>query len=186
MAVLPAPPPPPAVAPPVPWTTAVLSAPPVAEALPPPLTVAVLPSPRTATAWPPSWTVAVLLSPMAAAAKPPPLRGRWRGYRHCPPNWGQWGHPPRWPYCCFPLPLPRWDDDLWDGTFCRRCECDAWVEPPQGYAPVTVRRIADHPGDTEGSGPGVSRATVYRVLAAQTDEARFSVCARARLPPCHL
>jgi len=42
----------------------------------------------------------------------------------------------------------RWDDDLWDGTFWRRCECDARVEPPQGYAPVTVRRIADHPGHT--------------------------------------
>ena len=43
----------------------------------------------------------------------------------------------------------RWYDDPYDGTFWRRCECDAWIEPPQGYAPVTVRRIADRPGDTE-------------------------------------
>jgi hypothetical protein len=42
--------------------------------------------------------------------------------------------------------LLRWYDDPWDGTFWRRCECDAWVEPSQGYAPVTVRRIADHLG----------------------------------------
>jgi hypothetical protein len=43
----------------------------------------------------------------------------------------------------------RWYDDPYDGTFWRRCECDAWVEPQQGYAPVTIRRIADHPGHTE-------------------------------------
>lgn len=35
----------------------------------------------------------------------------------------------------------RWYDDPWDGTFWRRCECDAWAEP-HGAAPVTVRRIA--------------------------------------------
>jgi hypothetical protein len=39
--------------------------------------------------------------------------------------------------------LVRWYDDPWDGTFWRRCGCDAWAEPPEGYAPVTVRRVTD-------------------------------------------
>lgn len=39
--------------------------------------------------------------------------------------------------------LLRWYDDPWDGTFWRRCECDAWAEPPHDYGPVTVRRITE-------------------------------------------
>jgi hypothetical protein len=41
----------------------------------------------------------------------------------------------------------RWYDDPWDGTFWRRCECNAWIEPPQGYAPVTIRYANVAPGE---------------------------------------
>lgn len=63
----------------------------------------------------------------------------------------------------------RWYDDPWDGTFWRRCECDAWVEPPRGYAPVIVGYIADYPGDTERSSPRRQPNDRRPRLAAQTD-----------------
>jgi hypothetical protein len=34
----------------------------------------------------------------------------------------------------------RWYDDLWDGTFWRRCECTAWFQAV--VYPVTVTRVA--------------------------------------------
>jgi len=82
--------------------------------------------------------------------------------------------------------MTRGDDDLWDGTFWRRCECDAWVEPPQGYAP------GDRPA-YRGSSRWYRRIRP-RVSAERPSTASWrlrltghvSVSAQGHASPCHL